>query len=211
MVNSTTERILYTSSSEVYGKSDTEQLYKEDVLHPLPDGARSDYPRAKLAGEELAIQLREQFKLKVVICRLFHTYGPGVRQNDGRSFADFIWNCAKGRKPELYSDGSQVRTFLYSEDAISAFLLLLSGESTHSIFNVGSESPLTIRQLAETVATCAGVSGVSNVKKLIDFEQSKTNKIVPDISRIKNLGWRESTSLEGGINRTLNWAKTQLV
>lgn len=201
------ESILFISSGEVYGKEapiKVKESYKAKILH---DGPRSHYPLAKLHAEELLLQHCAS-KFDVKIARLFHSFGPGLRSNDGRSFADFIYSVAFGKLPTLLSTGSQVRTFLYLEDAIIGLLEVLTSNYTAPV-NVGSEESLTIREFASEVSRLAGFGGkLSQDLDVAKFNLSPNFALVPDVSKLKQLGWTQCVSLESSIRRTLSWVKS---
>jgi UDP-glucuronate decarboxylase len=156
MITKETERVLYISSGEIYG-SDAPTPVSEEFVgkidHELP---RSAYPLAKIEAEKIGQEICVKYGIDFRIVRLFHSFGPGVRENDGRSFADFLWQCARGKEPILFSKGHDVRSFLYSEDAVAGMLtVFLKDQSTRPI-NVGSEQAVTILEFAKKVSELSG-------------------------------------------------------
>jgi len=210
LITRDTERALFVSSGEVYGA---------DAPTPVPENysgvidanlSRSAYALAKIEGEirgrELCVAQGAEFR----VGRLFHTFGPGVRKNDGRSFADFLWQSAKGKKPILKSAGRDVRTFLYSLDAVVGLLQILLQDKLTEPINVGSERPFTILDFAIQISTQAGLFGETDMVASGDnYTHSPNHIIIPDTNRLKSLGWRQEIDLEESIDKTLAWIKAQ--
>lgn len=201
------KNFLFVSAGEVYG-SDLPELVSEEYINqsPLKDH-RSFYPNAKIQGELLTHKLGD-YGISTHIARLFHTYGPGLREYDGRSFSDFFWNVQKNTFPVLRSFGKQVRSFSYLEDSVIGLLLLLSSNVSKPV-NIGSDRPISILDFAKKISSLAGLGGeVFFDLSRINEENSPINSIVPDNSLLKSLGWVESIPMRQGITRTLNWLKT---
>jgi len=205
------EKTLFISSGEVYGSeapNPIDEEYKGIIDAKI---ARSSYPLAKLEAEEVGSQVCSELGADFRIARLFHSFGPGMRENDGRSFADFLWRAAEGAKPVLRSPGSDIRTFLYLEDTIIALLIVLLHDQTLGAINVGSEVPFSILEFAKRVSWLSGNQGDLE----FDFEQThyihSANKvIVPKTSRLCELGWRQEIDLDAAIIKTLAWIKRRI-
>ena len=200
ILNGSPESVCYLSSSQVSN------------FKPTDESARNLYTHTKINAEKLISNYKLDPNTRVNAVRLFHTFGPGVRKNDGRSFADFLWAVAEGRQPILNTSGSQIRTFLYSIDAIIAFLIIISNKESGLIIDVGSENPIKIVDFARKV------SEIGNLFGLLEFANSAKNYIaspydslVPDCTKIRELGWSESTTIDIGISQTLIWIKNQMV
>jgi UDP-glucuronate decarboxylase len=206
------EKFIYFSTSEVYGNQPGKLLREEDYSLFDLGNTRNWYPYAKLIGEERSKELCSAFKIDLAIVRLFHTFGPGVRENDGRSFADFLYSAASGNLPTLKSKGADIRTFLFSADAVIAFINICRQSNQYNIYNVGGESPVTILQFAQKISQLAGLKGeikydFSNEDKYI---HSPNNSIIPDLTRISNLGWENRISLDDAIIETLDYINFNL-
>lgn len=204
--------ILYVSSGEVYGAEAPfgfKETYEGEVI---PNLRRSAYPLAKKSAEDYLLKLHGKGKTKVQIARLFHTFGPGLKVDDGRSFADFIWAAAKGKPIKLNSDGSAIRTFLYLEDAVAALLTILKKGQSGDIFNVGSERPITILEFARETSFVSGIPLDLNTPAtaVTNYEHSPNKSIVPSAGKLVGLGWAEMTNLQDAIQRTIDWAKAQV-
>ena len=212
LITSDTERALFISSGEVYG-ADAPTPVPENYLGTIDANlSRSAYALAKIEGErrgrEICVAQGAEFR----IGRLFHTFGPGVRKNDGRSFADFLWQSVEGKKPILKSAGGDVRTFLYSLDAVVGLLQILLQDKLTNPINIGSEKPFTILDFATQISTRAGLFGETEMVISDDnYTHSPNHVIIPDTNRLKSLGWRQEIDLEESIDKTLAWIKAQNV
>lgn len=204
---------LYVSSGEVYG-TNTPHGFTEDFMgEPPPESIRSIYPEAKLKAERLILQLGEEGRTRPVITRLFHSYGPGLGRNDGRSFADFLWSGASGNNITLRSRGDDIRTFLYLEDSVAGILNCLTLGAAKEIYNVGSDLPYRVVDFANAVGEMSGV----NVMTLSDKESegdkyihSPNDSIIPSNAKLRGLGWAQKVTLGEGIRRSVAWIKSSL-
>lgn len=197
--------LIYFSTGEVYGAGHTRPVAEQDKGEIDETLERAMYPLAKMEAEKFICNGVSEFGLKYNIFRLFHTFGPGMRIGDGRSFADFIWDGALNKKPKLYSTGSQIRSFLYLEDMVAAVLGMKIG---NAITNVGSKIPVSIREFAETVSYASGLGGeVDFAHSQATFQPSPNDVLLPDVSLLETSGWNQQISLADGISRSINWAR----
>jgi len=210
LINSKGQRIVFLSSGEVYG-SDTPELIPEEYQGNIQTNShRSIYPIAKLEGERVGRELASKYNSDFRIARLFHTFGPGLKSNDGRSFGDFLWSAAGGWKPHLKSLGTDVRTFLYLEDTIVAILLLLLSEQPPDILNIGSEIPISILDFARRVSFLSGHGQkVSFADSNEQSAPSPNSSIIPDTTKLQALGWRQEIDLDESVSRTLKWIRNR--
>lgn len=199
-------RLLYLSSSEVYGQFENNECYKEcdygfvDILNP-----RACYPNGKRASETLCAAYAAEYAVDTVIVRPGHIYGPSIMENDTRAFAQFIRNALRGENIVMKSSGMQLRSYCYTLDCASAILtVLLNGEET-TAYNISNKnSVVTIRNLAETLAKYAGVKVVFEMAS--DFEKKGYNLMSHsdlDASKIEKLGWSAAFDLEEGVQRSI--------
>lgn len=199
---------IYLSSGEVYGTTPPFQM-KEDFKGSFADNLnRSSYPRAKLMTENFIKQKSVDSNFKSTVVRIFHTFGPGLGPNDGRSFADFVWAIANGNPPVLHSSGEQVRAFLYLEDSIAG-ILNAAEQLVSTTVNVGSEIPLSIRDFAEIACEVSNL----DLSPLFDFdlktpEQSPIGVSVPSNELLRSFGWTQKYSIEEALIRTIRWARS---
>jgi nucleoside-diphosphate-sugar epimerase len=197
--------LIYLSSGEVYGSDYSDKISEDFEGSFNYNLSRSMYPLAKIAAETTIKKLNLNYDFKYNIFRLFHSFGPGMRRNDGRSFADFIWRVVDGKKPLLHSPGQQVRGFLYLCDTVTG---ILGTSFVNQPLNLGSDSPMTVLDFARLVSRVGGFEGeVEFLQNEVGHELSPVNFAVPDLSKIRKLGFMQRVPLEVGIERTLNWAK----
>jgi nucleoside-diphosphate-sugar epimerase len=199
----TPKRMVFISSGEVYGGTSSSENRITRNLSPLMN--RNWYPIAKIATENRLIENQDRLNTSVAIIRLFHTFGPGVKSDDGRSFADIVWAAAKGKDIVLYSAGTQKRTFLYLADAIDAILkVAFTDQVDNEIYNLGSTEPYTIAEFAQIAADLVGVS--VTFERNSEYIHSNIDAIVPQINNIYELGWHPQIDLKAGLSATIDWA-----
>ncbi|WP_244262481.1 NAD-dependent epimerase/dehydratase family protein [Yersinia bercovieri] len=169
---------------------------------------RACYAESKRMGETMCISWGEQYSVPCKIVRIFHTYGPGMDLNDGRVFADFVSCAVQGKNIDMKSDGSAIRTFCYLSDAVHAiFKVLLCGHIGQA-YNVGNERcEMNIRDLAFLVNK---LSSNNNSRVIIsnndnNYILSKINRIVPDTTKLRSLGWRPKYDVISGFKRTIKF------
>lgn len=205
--------LLFLSSGEIYGPRAPLGVSEGFEGEPAPKSLRSVYPEAKKAAELLLMQLGEEGRTKPIVARLFHSFGPGVNRNDGRSFADFLWSGALGQDIALRSSGSDVRTFMYLEDSIAGILSCLTLGSTQEIYNVGSDTPNQVADFAEAVGRLCGVDVIKHPSGNLEkdpYLHSPNRSLVPSNAKLQNLGWSQQVSLEEGIRRSIWWIRMRL-
>lgn len=201
-------RFLYFSSSEVYGACDNRRapIRETDFGALDPAVTRACYAESKRMGETLCVAYGVQYGVNAVIARPFHTYGPGMRLDDGRVFADFVRDIVEGRDIVLNSDGSAERAFCYLADATRAFFTLLLKGEPGVAYNVGNaEAVISIRDLAQTL------TGLYPERRLsarftpphAGYIASAVQRSAPDTTRLEALGWRPQTSVADGFKRTI--------
>jgi len=201
--------VLFLSSGAVHGAlpphspSPGEDVY--GVVDPLD--ARASYAESKRMGETICRSWWTQFGVPTRIARLSHTYGPGLRRTDERSFAQFVFCAVDGRDITLNSDGSAIRPFCYLADATAALLLvLLSGKAGEAYIVGNPDASCSIRQLAELVAAMAPRAITVRQSAKLPSPSYLPNRDPAhslDISKIRELGWRPTTTLHDGFKRTI--------
>ena len=195
-------RFLLASTSEVYG---------DPLVHPQPEsywgnvnpvGPRGVYDEAKRFAEALTMAYHRFHQLDTRIVRIFNTYGPRMRPNDGRVVSNFIVQALRGESLTVYGDGSQTRSFCYVDDLIDGIVRLFehaNGEPT----NLGNPHEFTVRQLAELVLRLTG-SNSKIVERPLPVDDPQVRQ--PDISRAKKtIGWEPKVALEEGLGRTIEY------
>lgn len=196
---------IYISSGEVYGPSAGSPVSEDE--HPLPVllGPRSYYPLAKLAGESIS---QSRSDVRVVIFRLFHTFGPGLKKGDGRSFGDFLWGAATIGEIPLASSGGAVRSFMGSEDFVRAVKLAMTDKTMTGVYNLGSHIPMSIYDFAELVSKVSGASLVRQ-ESTNPLVPSPMSSLYPDTKKLESHGWNQDQSLKDAIRKTLRDIKNQ--
>lgn len=203
------ESFLFFSSGEVYGGvSEKDMPIKEDVYGYLdPTKVRSCYAESKRMGETMCASWFHQYGVPAKIVRPFHIYGPGMRLDDGRVYADFVSDIVNNRNIIMKSDGSAIRSFCYIADAIIAFFtVLLKGENGQA-YNVGnSKGEISILNLANLLIKLFPEKKLKVEKKEViekGYIKSEIVRHSPDIKKITELGWKPKYSLEEGFIRTI--------
>lgn len=200
-------RFLYLSSSEVYGVIDGRAPIREQDFGPLdPATLRACYAESKRMGETLCASYGAQYGVDCVIARPFHTYGPGMRLDDGRVFADFVRDVVAGRDLVLNSDGAAERAFCYLADAVEAFFTLLLKGETGAAYNVGNaHAVMSIRDLAIMLAGLFPERGLKArfAPPRTGYLASRVTRAAPDTTRLESLGWRARTDAAEGFRRTI--------
>jgi UDP-glucuronate decarboxylase len=203
------EGLLFFSSGDVYGRVDNPMrgMKESDYGSLDPLNIRSCYAEGKRAGEALCACWHAQFGVPAKIVRLSHTYGPGMKLNDGRVFADFVADLVARRDIALKSDGRGSRPFCYLADATVAFFTILLLGKSGEAYNVGTELETSIADLAEMLCRLFPDRNCKVVRQAL---QARVSSLVLtadaghfDISKIRSLGWEPTTSLEEGFRRTV--------
>ena len=196
------KKILYISSGEVYGGGETfENQHSNKFSYAV---TRDWYPLIKIETEKILHDFAEINAARTMVVRLFHTYGPGLKVNDGRSFADILWGAVHAKQIILNSNGTQTRSFLYISDVVSGILkTLFNSQHKQITLNLGSEIPVTIKEFAELVSVHTGAT----IHTKIDdkFKHSPNDYIVPNLDAIKTFNWKATVDINTGISKTIQW------
>ena len=197
---------LFFSSGEIYGQVDPSQIpIKEDSFGYVdPTKVRSCYAESKRMGETMCIAWACQYNVPAKIVRPFHTYGPGMKLDDGRVFADFVADVVNNRDIVMKSDGSALRPFCYLADAtLGFFTVLLKGEIGQA-YNIGNDKgEISILDLANLLVTLFPEKGLKVVRQNSGFLKSPISRNCPDISKVRALGWQPQTPVRDGFERTV--------
>jgi len=202
-------RFLLASTSEIYGDP-LEHPQKETYWgHTDPVGPRSMYDEAKRFAEALTMAYRNYHNVDTRIVRIFNTYGPRMRLDDGRLMPNFLQQALLGKPLTVYGDGSHTRSLCYVDDLIEGiYRLLLSDE--HMPVNIGNPVEMTVLEFAKSinriVGNEAGLVFEKNAHMGVDPQRRQ-----PDVSRAREiLGWEPKIGLEEGIRRTIPYFKQKL-
>lgn len=205
------------STSEVYGKNPKEQWTEEDDLHLGPTSRpRWAYGCSKAIDEFLALAYHRKHGLPVVIGRFFNVVGPRQVGHYGMVIPRFVDQALSGGPVVVYDDGSQVRCFAHVREVVSVILRLMATPAAHGrVFNIGSDQPWSIRQLAEAVIAKVNPSAQIEYLPYVkaygdDFED--VQRRVPDVSRLKQtIGSSPQLGLEAILDDIIAWKRTQRV
>ncbi len=201
--------MLAEASKAVFLMASTSEVYGDPLVHPQredywgnvnPIGPRSVYDEAKRYSEAITAAYGRTRGVQVRIVRIFNTYGPRMRLNDGRVVPAFVGQALKGEDFTVFGDGSQTRSFCYVKDLVDGLVRLALSDVTDPV-NIGNPREMTIRQFAEAVRAAAGGGG-KIVEKPLPKDDPKQRQ--PDITRARTLlGWEPKVPLEEGLKETI--------
>jgi dTDP-glucose 4,6-dehydratase len=203
VARATGARVLLASTSEVYGDPREHPQRETYYGHVDPSGPRSVYDEAKRFAEAITMAYHRYHGLDTRIARIFNTYGPRMRLDDGRVVPNFIVQALHGKPLTLYGDGSQTRSFCYVDDLVDGLYRLLISDF-HEPVNLGNPVEIPVAELARIInqmtenpaATCFVPEGRA---------PADPQRRQPEISRaLDQLGWTPTTSLEEGLRRTID-------
>ena len=194
-------RILQASTSEIYGDPEVHPQPESYRGNVNPIGLRSCYDEGKRCAETLFFDYYRENKVDIRVIRIFNTYGPKMRADDGRVVSNFIVQAIRGEDLTLYGDGSQTRSFCYVDDLIDGMMGVMEQEESVGPVNLGNPTEFTIRQLAEAV-----LGRIVTTSKITQEPLPADDPIQrkPDISLAqKLLSWNPSVELTAGLDRTI--------
>ena len=200
--------LVHASTSEVYG---------DPLVHPQTEdyfgnvntvGPRACYDEAKRFAEALASTYARVHGVPVRLARIFNTYGPRMRVDDGRVVPAFVTQALRGEDFTVFGDGTQTRSFCYVDDLVRGLLLLLEKGDGQPV-NLGNPVEMTLLQFAEAVRRAVGGGGA--VRSVRPMPENDPKQRQPDISRAKALlGWEPRVSLAEGLRPTAEWFRKEL-
>jgi dTDP-glucose 4,6-dehydratase len=194
-------RFLLASTSEVYGDPQVHPQAEHYWGHVNPIGPRGVYDEAKRYAEALTMAYHRQQGVDTSIIRIFNTYGPRMRANDGRAIPTFLRQALSGQAITVFGDGSQTRSFCYVADLIRG-MIALAESGHHEPVNIGNPDEFTLLELAETVVELTGSSS-EIVYEALPTDDPKQRR--PDITKAKQiLGWEPEITLREGLQRTID-------
>jgi dTDP-glucose 4,6-dehydratase len=200
-------RYFLASTSEVYGDPQVHPQPETYWGHVNPVGPRGVYDEAKRFAEAMTMAYHRYHGLDVRIVRIFNTYGPHMRPNDGRVVSNFLVQALEGKPLTIYGDGSQTRSFCYVEDEVRGFLALLDGPITGPC-NIGNPGEFTMLELASIVQEITGTSSEIVYEELPVDDPTQRK---PDITQAReHLGWQPKIELREGLERTATYFRTKL-
>lgn len=199
------ERFLYVSSGEVYGDGDVDSWKEKDSGYVDCMTLRSCYPTSKRASESLCIAFSHQYGIETVIARPCHTFGPCFTDSDTRAYAQFVRKARKQENIVLKSKGEQYRSWLYVKDCAAGIVTILLKGENGSAYNLADENAcVTIKNLAEIIASLSGVKVVFDLPSDIEKQGfSVIHKAVFDTAKLQQLGWTPQYKLEDALRETI--------
>jgi dTDP-glucose 4,6-dehydratase len=200
-------RFLLASTSEAYG---------DPLVHPQPEtyfgnvnpvGPRAVYDEAKRFSEAATMAYHRSRGVDVAIVRIFNTFGPRMRADDGRAIPTFISQALRGEPITVHGTGAQTRSICYVDDLVRGILLLLDSTETGPV-NCGTEHEMSMKELAETVVRLAGSrSPITYLPRTQDDPEQRR----PDLTRARTLlGYEPTVGPEDGLRRTIDYFRTHL-
>ena len=200
-------KYLLTSTSEVYGDPEISPQPESYWGRVNPNGVRRMYDEAKRFAEAAVSSYNRIYNIDSRIVRLFNTYGPKMKINDGRVVTNFIVQALNGEDITIYGKGNQTRSFCYVSDTVAGIIKAMDSES-NEVFNIGNPNEITIMQLAETIIQLTESKSGVKYQELPDDDPTQRK---PDIGKAINiLDWKPDIGLEEGLSKTIGWVKANL-
>jgi dTDP-glucose 4,6-dehydratase len=200
-------RILVASTSEIYGDPTVHPQTEEYWGNVNPIGPRGVYDEAKRFQEAITMAYHTYHKLETRIIRIFNTYGPRMRLNDGRALPAFLGQALRGEDLTVFGDGSQTRSFCYVDDLVDGIYRLLLSDYPYPV-NIGNPVEISIKDFAEEIIKLTGTTQKIIYKPLPKDDPMQRK---PDISKAKEvLGWEPKVAREEGLKITYEFFKKQI-
>jgi len=198
-------RFLLASTSEVYGDPTIHPQSEDYWGNVNPIGPRGVYDEAKRFAEAITMAYQRYHGLETRIARIFNTYGPRMRKNDGRALPNFIHQALTGKPVTVFGDGTQTRSFCYITDQVDGLFKLLISDEDEPV-NMGNPEEITVQEIAEEIVKLTG-SKSNIVYEELPVNDPKVRQ--PDISKAKEkLGWKPMVSREEGLKKTIEYFKS---
>jgi len=201
-------RILVASTSEVYGDPEVHPQTEEYWGNVNPIGPRGVYDEAKRFQEAITMAYHNFHGLETRIVRIFNTYGPRMRTNDGRALPAFLSQAIRGEDLTVFGDGSQIRSFCYVDDLVEGIYRLLMSDY-HLPVNIGNPDEITIKEFAEEIINLVEDKELNIIYKDLPKDDPKRRR--PDTTKAKQiLGWEAKVDRKEGLRRTFEYFKSVL-
>lgn len=202
-------RYVFASTSEVYGdplEHPQEERYWGNVN---PVGPRSCYDESKRFGEMIAMTFLRTYRIDVRVARIFNTYGPRMRPDDGRVVSNFINQAIRNEPISVYGDGSQTRSFCYVSDMVRGLYRLFREEGARGeVVNIGNPSEFTVKELAEQVIALTGSSSEIVYRDLPVDDPTRRRPVIDKARQI--LRWQPEIDLRDGLRETITYYRTEM-
>ncbi len=201
-------RFLTASTSESYGDPDVSPQPETYWGHVNPVGPRSCYDESKRFSEALTMAFVRHQGLDGRIIRIFNTYGPRMRLDDGRVVPNFVTQALAGRPLTVYGDGSQTRSFCYVSDLVRGIYLMMHSPVKGEVVNLGNPREMTVLEFARTIIEKTGSSSPIDYRPLPENDPLQRR---PDIGKAKKLlGWEPEVGLDEGLESTIAWFRDSM-
>jgi UDP-glucuronate decarboxylase len=202
-------RILFASTSEVYGDPAVHPQKEDYWGNVNPIGIRSCYDEGKRASETLMMDYHRQNKVDIRIVRIFNTYGPRMLPDDGRVVSNFIIQALKGKDITVYGKGLQTRSFCYVDDLIEGMVRMMNAEGLTGPVNMGNPEEYTILDLARKIIDMTGSKSKIVYMPLPADDPAQRQ---PDITLAgQKLGWKPAVPVDAGLRRTIEYFRKELL
>jgi dTDP-glucose 4,6-dehydratase len=200
-------RFLLASTSEVYGDPEIHPQHEEYWGNVNPIGPRGVYDEAKRFAEAITMAYHRYHNLETRISRIFNTFGPRMRAQDGRAIPNFVMQALTGKPITVYGDGSQTRSFCYITDLVDGLFKLLMSDEKEPV-NIGNPEEIPLLEIAKEIVELTN-SNSQIVFEGLPVDDPKVRQ--PDISKAKNkLGWEPKVNRKEGLQKTINYFKELL-
>jgi len=200
-------RLLLASTSEVYGDPEIHPQKEDYWGNVNPIGPRGVYDEAKRFAEAMTMAYHRYHGVETRIVRIFNTYGPRMRIDDGRALPTFMSQALNGEPLTVYGDGSQTRSFCYVDDLVDGIYRLLMSDEADPV-NVGNPDEITIKEFAEEIIELTGSNSTITYEPLPKDDPQVRQ---PDITRAKEiLGWSPNVDRTDGLRRTLDYFREEM-
>jgi len=201
-------RFFLASTSEVYGDPAVHPQPEEYWGNVNPIGPRSCYDESKRAAEALTFAYRRQHNIDIRVIRIFNTYGPYMRVNDGRVISNFISQALKGEDITVFGDGLQTRSFCYIDDLIEGIIQYIARSDYPGPLNLGNPQEFTVLESAQIIKK---ITDSPSKIKFLPLPQDDPKRRRPDITKAKEIiSWQPKISLEEGLSRTIPYFKEKI-
>ena len=202
-------RILFASTSEIYGDPDLSPQPEDYNGNVSSIGPRSVYDEAKRFGEAIMMGYFRKYHTDARIVRIFNTYGPQMQHDDGRVVSNFIVQALQGHSLTVYGEGQQTRSFCYVSDMVDGLYKFMFGEGlAGQVINIGNPDEYTILEFAKRIKEIMGSSSEIIFEELPEDDPKQRQ---PDIKKAKELlGWQPTVTLEEGLAKTIEYFKKEL-
>ncbi|MCI0152614.1 UDP-glucuronic acid decarboxylase family protein [Dermacoccus nishinomiyaensis] len=200
-------RLVFASTSEVYGDPQVHPQPETYWGHVNPVGPRGVYDEAKRYAEALVLAYRQARGVDAGIVRIFNTFGPRMRPNDGRAIPNFVRQALAGEPVTVSGDGEQTRSICYVDDLVAGILAMLLDTHDPGPVNIGNPHEISMRDLAQWIIE---LTGSSSTLEFIERPTDDPTVRRPDTSKAQRLlGWAPQVPVETGLQRTIEWFRTE--